>query len=93
MEIFELVGKHNTEDELVHLSAGAPVDSIKSHPQHPYYVGVQFHPEYKSRPLRPSPPFMGLVLAASGQLGDHLVHLASSTATSPREHVDKIGQY
>ncbi|GER42782.1 CTP synthase family protein [Striga asiatica] len=26
---------------------------------HPFYVGVQFHPEYKSRPGRPSPPFLG----------------------------------
>lgn len=30
---------------------------------HPYYVGVQFHPEFKSRPLAPSPPFVGLILA------------------------------
>ena len=29
---------------------------------HPYYVGVQFHPEFKSRPGRPSPPFLGLLL-------------------------------
>ena len=35
---------------------------------HPYYVGVQFHPEFKSRPGRPSPPFLGLLRAASGQL-------------------------
>ena len=33
---------------------------------HPYFVGVQFHPEYTTRPLRPSPPYMGLILAASG---------------------------
>ena len=34
---------------------------------HPYYVGVQFHPEFKSRPGRPSPPFLGLLQAASKQ--------------------------
>ena len=34
---------------------------------HPYYVGVQFHPEFKSRPNRPSPPFLGLLQAAAGQ--------------------------
>ncbi|XP_020265072.1 CTP synthase-like isoform X2 [Asparagus officinalis] len=28
-------------------------------PTHPYYVGVQFHPEYKSRPGKPSPLFYG----------------------------------
>ena len=31
---------------------------------HPYYVGVQYHPEFKSRPNRPSPPFLGLLQAA-----------------------------
>ena len=35
---------------------------------HPYYVGVQYHPEFKSRPDRPSPPFLGLLQAATGQL-------------------------
>ena len=34
---------------------------------HPYYVGVQYHPEFKSRPQKPSPPFLGLLKAASGQ--------------------------
>ncbi|HJM13162.1 MAG TPA: CTP synthase (glutamine hydrolyzing) [Candidatus Thalassarchaeaceae archaeon] len=33
---------------------------------HPYYVGTQYHPEFKSRPYRPSPPFLGLLMAASG---------------------------
>ena len=32
---------------------------------HPYFVGVQYHPEFKSRPNRPSPPFLGLLQAAS----------------------------
>jgi CTP synthase len=35
---------------------------------HPYMVGVQYHPEYLSRPLKPSPPFVGLVAAAGGFL-------------------------
>jgi len=39
---------------------------------HPFYVGVQFHPEYLSRPLRASPPYLGLLLASSGQLGTYL---------------------
>ncbi|GFZ19361.1 CTP synthase family protein [Actinidia rufa] len=29
-------------------------------PSHPFYVGVQFHPEFKSRPGRPSAPFLGI---------------------------------
>ena len=35
---------------------------------HPFYVGTQYHPEFLSRPGRASPPFLGLMLAASGQL-------------------------
>ena len=31
---------------------------------HPFYVGVQFHPEFKSRPNRPHPLFTGFVAAA-----------------------------
>ncbi len=28
---------------------------------HPFFFATQFHPEFKSRPTRPSPPFLGLV--------------------------------
>ncbi|MFC5972501.1 CTP synthase [Halomarina salina] len=34
-------------------------------PDHPYFVGTQFHPEFRSRPGRASPPFLGLVDAAA----------------------------
>lgn len=33
-------------------------------PAHPWFVGVQFHPEFKSRPDRPHPLFKGFVAAA-----------------------------
>jgi CTP synthase len=33
---------------------------------HPYMVASQFHPEYKTRPLRPTPLFLGFVLASAG---------------------------
>ena len=33
-------------------------------PDHPYFIGTQFHPEFRSRPGRASPPFVGLVDAA-----------------------------
>ncbi|KAJ2302681.1 CTP synthase ura7 [Coemansia sp. RSA 2706] len=39
---------------------------------HPYFVAAQYHPEYLTRPLNPSPPFLGLLLAASGQLDAYL---------------------
>ncbi|KAI0511483.1 hypothetical protein KFK09_012113 [Dendrobium nobile] len=41
-------------------------------PNHPYYIGVQFHPEFKSRPGKPSALFLGLILAATGKLQAHL---------------------
>ncbi len=31
---------------------------------HPFFVGVQFHPEFKSRPLRPHPLFLQFISAA-----------------------------
>ncbi|XP_015787788.1 CTP synthase 2-like [Tetranychus urticae] len=31
---------------------------------HPYFVGVQFHPEFLSRPSKPSPAFVGLIDSA-----------------------------
>lgn len=39
---------------------------------HPYFVGVQYHCEFKSTPFCVSPPFLGLV-AAAGKLLDDLV--------------------
>lgn len=35
---------------------------------HQYFVGVQYHPEYISRPMKPSPPYLGLLLAATGKM-------------------------
>ncbi|HEV8043851.1 MAG TPA: CTP synthase [Rubrobacter sp.] len=32
---------------------------------HPFYIGSQFHPEFKSRPLRPHPLFHGFVGASA----------------------------
>ncbi len=32
--------------------------------QHPYYVGTQAHPEFRSRPTKPHPLFVGLIKAA-----------------------------
>ncbi|ETW08541.1 CTP synthase [Aphanomyces invadans] len=35
---------------------------------HPFYFGTQYHPEFKTHPNDPSPPFYGLLLAATGGL-------------------------
>ena len=33
-------------------------------PKHPYFIGVQFHPELKSTPENPQPLFVSFVNAA-----------------------------
>ena len=45
---------------------------------HPYYVAVQYHPEYISRPMKPSAPYMGLILAAIGKLQSFVSTMVSS---------------
>jgi len=34
---------------------------------HPFFIGTQFHPEFRSRPTRASPPFVSFVEAALGE--------------------------
>jgi CTP synthase len=60
-----LVGRDETGERM----------EVSELPDHPYYVGCQFHPEFMSRPLAPSPPFHGLLLAATGQLDDYLANI------------------
>ncbi len=38
-------------------------------PDHPWFVGCQFHPEFKSQPLLPHPLFVGFIEAARRQAG------------------------
>lgn len=38
-------------------------------PSHPYFVGTQAHPEFKSRPMKPSPLFDGLIKTARKKKG------------------------
>ena len=62
---------------------------------HPYFVAVQFHPEYKSKPLEPHPIFVSFVKAANAnRLGsENLKHDISSDKpinTESIEFVDRI---
>jgi CTP synthase len=36
-------------------------------PDHPYFIGCQFHPELQSRPTRPHPLFAGFIAAAAAR--------------------------
>jgi CTP synthase len=47
------------------LSPDGRLVEISELADHPYMVGSQFHPEFKSRPNRPHPMFVGLVKAAA----------------------------
>ncbi len=38
-------------------------------PDHPFFMATQFHPEFRSRPTRPSPPFIGFVKACHERNG------------------------
>ena len=49
---------------LAGLSPSGRLVEIVELPDHPWFVGVQFHPEFKSRPNRPHPLFFGFVKAA-----------------------------
>ena len=49
---------------LAGLSPNGHLVEIVELPEQPWFVGVQFHPEFKSRPDRPHPLFYGFVKAS-----------------------------
>jgi CTP synthase len=49
--------------EIVGRSKDGKFVEIIELPGHPWYVAVQFHPEFKSKPLKPHPLFAGFVEA------------------------------
>jgi CTP synthase len=59
--------RHRLEDGGLVCSGTSPDDRLVEFvelPRHPYWVGTQAHPEFKSRPDRPHPLFRALVAAA-----------------------------
>jgi CTP synthase len=46
------------------LSPDGQLVEIVEYPQHPWFIGCQFHPELKSRPTRAHPLFAGFIAAA-----------------------------
>ena len=49
------------------MSPDGLLPEIVERPDHPWFVGVQFHPELKSRPFDPHPLFSGFIAAALRQ--------------------------
>jgi CTP synthase len=49
------------------LSPDGLLPEIVEIPGHPWFIGVQFHPELKSRPFEPHPLFASFIGAAKEQ--------------------------
>ena len=49
------------------LSPDGLLPETVEYPDHPWFIGVQYHPELKSRPFEPHPLFAGFIAAAVEQ--------------------------
>jgi len=49
------------------MSPDGVLPEIVEVPSHPWFIGVQFHPELKSKPFEPHPLFRGFIAAAVRQ--------------------------
>ena len=49
------------------MSPDGILPEIVEYPDHPWFIGVQFHPELKSRPFEPHPLFASFIGAAVEQ--------------------------
>ena len=59
--------RHDFEENGMRIAGTSPdnhlVEAVEI-PGHPFYLGVQFHPEFKSRPNRPHPTFLSFIEAS-----------------------------
>ena len=76
------------EERALRLSGTSPDDRLVEFIEldgHPFWVGTQAHPEFKSRPNRPAPLFREFVGAALERAEDRAPHLfAGRTSTGRR---------
>jgi CTP synthase len=49
------------------MSPDGLLPEVVERPDHPWFIGVQFHPELKSKPFDPHPLFSGFISAAMAQ--------------------------
>ena len=71
------------------MSPDGVLPEIVELPDHPWFIGVQFHPELKSKPFEPHPLFTSFVKAALDQSPAGVSDVF--TMTRPR-HVHRIGR-
>ncbi|GAA6031942.1 hypothetical protein JCM8097_003353 [Rhodosporidiobolus ruineniae] len=57
---------------------------------HPYFAGLQAHPEFCTRPLNPSPAFLGFVASAAGVLDEQIERQKNYVPPHPTSHL-KVG--
>ena len=68
MQILEFESESDLIRKLVQLSKSYNKNKTSSWLlDHPFFLGFQAHPEFCTRPLNPSPPFLGFVAAAAGE--------------------------
>jgi CTP synthase len=53
------------------MSPGGQLPEIVEMKKHPWFIGVQFHPELKSRPFAPHPLFAAFIKAAFKGKSEH----------------------
>lgn len=68
-----------------------PIMEIMELPDHPFYIGGQFHPEFTSRPGRPNPLFYGFVRAARDRmLGTAPKHAGGKRSAAPTKGISNV---
>ena len=68
------------------LSPSKELVEIVELPDHPFYIGCQFHPELKSRLMKPHPLFQGFVAAASAYKHNQRGSYAELDTNSVMQH-------
>ncbi len=77
--------------QLAHKAQQSYLHPSLSPQEHPFYFGAQFHPEFKSRPNRPSPPFFAFVSAALSRKDEQEHHTSARMATSSKTNKSSKG--
>ena len=62
---------------------GQPIVQVAELPTHPFFLGVQYHPEFLSRPGAPSPVFAGLIDASLADIGSDARRAATLRSVKP----------
>ena len=62
-----VAGQNIANELMAGLSPDGVLPEIVEYEDHPWFIGVQFHPELKSRPFEPHPLFASFIEAAAKQ--------------------------